>query len=72
MSIVFVFGVFMLICIFGSFVLAGVTIWALVNKKEVLPQWGKVVLWLLLALAIAVLIIGIISVFVFMGNFVIG
>ncbi|WP_352400945.1 hypothetical protein [Anaerotignum sp.] len=71
MSFMFVFSIFMLICIFGSFILAGVTIWALATKKDVLPRWGKVVLWLMLALSALIIGIGGIGVALFMSNFVI-
>lgn len=68
MSLIFIVGIFAIILIFISVVLAGVAMWALVTKKEMLPQWGKVVLWLFIILA-AILVIGsVIGLFVILSN----
>lgn len=70
MSMMLLFMIVMMITVFGSLVLAGVAIWALATKKETLPQWGKIVLWLFVVLGAVLLITGIISVFAFLGKFI--
>ena len=49
--------------LFGGVISAALAIWALLAKKESLPQWAKIVLWLFVALAVGVLIAVIIGVF---------
>lgn len=71
MNIMFIFGIILMISIFGSFILAGVAIWALATKKDTMPKWGKIILWLFIILAIIILIVGIISVMAFLGKFII-
>jgi hypothetical protein len=70
MSMVFLIGIFMLIFIFGGMVLAGFAIWALATKKDTLPQWVKIILWLFVVLAGILLITGIVFVFSFLSKFV--
>jgi len=69
MSIVFLGGIFVLIFLFGGAVLAALAIWALLAKKESLPQWAKIVLWLFVALAVVLLIAAVISIFLIFGKF---
>jgi len=64
------FALFMFISVLGSFVLAGFAIWALATKKDTLPKWGKIVLWLFVALAVILLIAGIFSVVVVLRNLI--
>lgn len=71
MSLMFLIGIFMMISVFGGFVLAGLAIWALATKQETLPTWVKVVLWLFVILAVVLLITGIVSIFVVIGKFVV-
>ncbi len=70
MSMVSLIGVFTLIFIFGGMVLAGFAIWALATKKEALPQWVKIILWLFVVLAGILLITGIVFIFSFLSKFV--
>lgn len=69
MSVMFLFGIFAVILIFGSFIVAGVAIWALAAKKESMPKWGKIVLWLFIALAAILLIVGILVIIGFLRKF---
>lgn len=69
MSLMFIIGIFAIILLFGSLIIAGVAIWALAAKKETMPKWGKTVLWLLIALAVILLIVGIVVIMAFLGRF---
>lgn len=68
MNVVMLLGIFMIFFLFGGMLLAGFAIWALATKKETLPQWAKVVLWLFVALAAILLIAVIFGVIAFFGN----
>ncbi len=68
MSVVFLLGIFMMIFVFGGLVLAGFAIWVLATKKETLPKWVKVVLWLFVVLAAVLLVVGIVGVLAFFSN----
>ena len=69
MSIVFLGGILLLVFLFGGTVLAALAIWALLAKKESLPQWAKIVLWLFVVLAVVVLIAAVVGIFLFFGRF---
>lgn len=69
MSVVFLLGIFMMVFVFGGLVLAGFAVGALATKKETLPKWVKVVLWLFVALAAVLLVVGIVSVLAFFSKF---
>lgn len=71
MNVMFLIGIFVMISIFGGLILAGLAIWALATKKETLPRWGKIVLWLFVVLAIVLLITGIVSILAVIGKFVV-
>lgn len=68
MSVVMLLSIVVIFFLFGGMILAGVAIWALATKKETLPQWAKVVLWLFVALAAILLIAVIFGVVLFFGN----
>jgi len=68
MNVVMLLSIFAIFFLFGGMILAGVAIWALATKKETLPQWAKVVLWLFVALAAILLIAVIFGVVLFFGN----
>ncbi len=68
MNVVMLLSIFVIFFLFGGMILAGVAIWALATKKETLPQWAKVVLWLFVALAAILLIAVIFGVVLFFGN----
>lgn len=70
MNVVMLLSIFAIFFLFGGMILAGVAIWALATKKETLPQWAKVVLWLFVALAAILLIAVIFGVVLFFGNVV--
>jgi type VI protein secretion system component VasF len=63
-------GIFVLFFLFGGMILAGFAIWALATKKDTLPQWAKVVLWLFVALAAVLLVAVIFGIIAFFGNVV--
>lgn len=65
MNVMFLGGILMLILFFGGLVLAGLAIWALATKKDTLPQWGKIMLWVFVVLAGMILITGIVCILVF-------
>lgn len=69
MSIALLVGVLVVICIFGSMVLAGLGIWTLAIKKDSLPKWG-IALWLLIVLAGIILIVGGLSLLGIFGSLV--
>ncbi|AMJ40296.1 hypothetical protein SAMN02745151_00783 [[Clostridium] propionicum DSM 1682] len=70
MNVVMLLGIFVLFFLFGGMILAGFAIWALATKKDTLPQWAKVVLWLFVALAAVLLVAVIFGIIAFFGNVV--